>query len=87
LPPPVITPIGIWENPQVELKNNAYRSITVTFTGPSSATIYLPPGATKTHQFSPGQYSISATATNVVPFRGTESLSRGYKYTWIFYII
>jgi parallel beta-helix repeat protein len=86
LPPPVITRIDSWENPKVVIKNDAHLSITVSFTGPTSATIYLLPGATKTHQFSPGMYSISATATNVVPFRGSESLSRGYKYTWIFYI-
>ena len=86
LPPPVIMPIGSWENPQVEIKNHAHLSITVTFTGPSSATIYLPPGATKTHQFSPGKYSIYATAPGVIPLSGSESLSQGYKYTWIFYI-
>jgi hypothetical protein len=83
----VITPIGSRENPQVEIKNDAYISITVTFTGPTSATIYLPPGATKTRQFSPGKYSIYATAPGVIPFSGSESLSQGYKYTWIFYII
>jgi parallel beta-helix repeat protein len=72
LPPPVIMPIGSWENPQVEIENHAHLSITVTFTGPTSATIYLPPGATKTHQFSPGKYSIYATAPGVIPFSGSD---------------
>ena len=86
LPSPVVIPIDSWENPQVELENQAHFSITVTITGPSSETIYLSPGDTKTRQFSPGAYTIYATATGVIPYSGSIALSKGYKYIWQFYI-
>lgn len=86
LPSPVVIPIDIWENPQVEIENQAHFSITVTITGPSSETIYLSPGDTKTRQFSPGAYTIYATATGVIPYSGSIALSKGYKYIWQFYI-
>jgi hypothetical protein len=86
LPSPVVIPIDSWENPQVEIENQAHLSITVTISGPSSETIYLSPGDTKTRQLSPSEYSIYATATGVIPYSGSITLSKEYKYIWQFYI-
>ena len=86
LPSPVVIPIDSWENPQVELENQVHLSITVSISGPSSVTLYLSPGDTKTKQLSPGEYSIYAAATGVIPYSGSITLSKGYKYIWQFYI-
>ena len=73
--------IPSWEDPLVKIENQANRDVTVTFTGPTSATIYLEPGTTESKRFTPGVYSIHATALGASPATIHATLSKGYMYT------
>jgi len=73
--------IPSWENPLVKIENQANRDVTVTFTGSTSATIYLEPGTTESKRFTPGDYTIHATAIGASPATIRETLSKGYEYT------
>ena len=72
--------IPSWEDPQVKIENHAKRGVTVTFTGPTPATIYLESGATESRRFTPGEYSIRATAPDASPATIRANLSKGYMY-------
>ena len=72
--------IPSWENPQVKIENHANRDVTVTFTGHTSAIIYLKSGATESRRFAPGEYSIRATAPGASPATIRATLSKGYMY-------
>ncbi|MEA1938927.1 MAG: NosD domain-containing protein, partial [Pseudomonadota bacterium] len=73
--------IPSWEDPLVKIENQANRDVTVTFTGPTPATIYLEPGTTESQRFTPGVYSIHATAPGASPATTRATLSNGYMYT------
>jgi parallel beta-helix repeat protein len=73
--------IPSWENPLMQIENQANRDVTATFTGPTSVTIYLEPGTTESRQFTPGEYSIHATAPGASPTTIRATLSKGYMYT------
>jgi parallel beta-helix repeat protein len=73
--------IPSWEDPLVKIENQANRDVTVTFTGPTSATIYLECGTTESKRFTPGDYTIHATAIGASPATIRTTLSKGYMYT------
>lgn len=71
----------------IEMENDANQPISIVFSGPTYTHIRLRKGEIKTVDINnPGVYYIVGTATGVILFTGTEDLTMGYKYSWVWYI-
>lgn len=70
----------------VEMENDADIPVTLVFTGPTYKSITMETGDVVRLEFNPGVYYLVGTASGVIPFKGVEDLSIGYKYSWTWYI-
>lgn len=70
----------------VEMENDANIPVTLVFTGPTYESIKMEPGEFVRLEFNPGVYYLVGTADGVLPFKGIEDLTIGYKYSWVWYI-
>jgi hypothetical protein len=82
----LFTPTGssVNENPEVEIFNNTSRTMTLKLNSESHV---FKPKEKKTLTLSPISYSFIASAPNVIPNYGSETLSSNTRYTWEFYIV
>jgi len=70
----------------VEMKNDADIPVTLVFTGPTYKSITMETGEFVQLEFNPGVYYLVGIASGVIPFKGVEDLSVGYKYSWTWFI-
>lgn len=72
------------ENPEVEIFNNTSRTMTLKLNSESHV---FKPKEKKTLTLSPVSYSFIASAPNVIPNYGSETLASNTRYSWEFYIV
>ena len=82
----LFTPSGssVSDNPEVEIFNNTSRTMTLKLNSESHV---FKPKEKKTLTLSPISYSFIASAPNVIPNYGSETLASNTRYSWEFYIV
>ena len=68
----------------IEVINSANRTLTLTFGG---VKYVIPKDGTRTIEADGGNYEYHATAYGVRPASGVKTFSKGYKYSWDFYVV
>lgn len=68
----------------IEVINSANRTLTRTFGG---VKYVIPKDGTRTIEADGGNYEYHATAPGVRPASGVKTFSKGYKYSWDFYVV
>jgi hypothetical protein len=72
--------------PEVVIKNQSAKVITLELTGPESRTLTIPPHSTESMIIKGGTYNYHAEALGVIPASGSQSFEKQHRYTWVFYI-
>lgn len=73
--------------PEVLIKNQSHKSITINLTGPEEHSFTLPPNDSIKKTVTAGTYSYSASAIGVQGCSGKETFNKDYQYTWTFMIV
>jgi len=73
--------------PEVCIRNQSGKTITIRLTGPQSETFDVGPHASVTRTLITGTYSYHASASGVIPSSGEETFNTDYRYTWTFMIV
>jgi hypothetical protein len=74
------------QKPEVVVKNNTDLTLKLSLSGPTSRSMILLPGQTKTATLDAGSYSYNASADGVTPCIGSESFQKHYRYSWTFFV-
>jgi len=73
--------------PEVHIRNQSGKIITINLGGPENETFSVAPHETVTKKLKAGSYSYDASAIGVTPTSGKETFNTDYRYTWTFMII
>lgn len=73
--------------PEVHIRNQSGKTITIRLTGPQTETFDVGPRDSATKKLQPGTYSYHASALGVVPSSGQETFNTDHRYTWTFTIV
>jgi hypothetical protein len=73
--------------PEVLIKNQSHKSISIDLTGPEEHSFTLSPNDSIKKTITAGTYLYSASAIGVQGCSGKETFNRDYRYTWTFTIV